>query len=114
MNACLKLAYFPHKWKTAHIIPIKKPGKNSSEVKSYRPISLLPAISKLLEKVILARLQQEEESLKNLILEQYGFRKFRSTTLQLANLVDRITKNFNIKKTTSILTLDIEKAFDTV
>lgn len=113
-NGCLKTGYFPSQWKNAHILPFKKPGKNDKFPQNYRPISLLPTLSKILEKIILSRLQEEEENKEILIQEQFGFRKYKSTVLQLAKLVDKITKNFNINKTTSVLTLDIEKAFDTV
>jgi hypothetical protein len=42
INACIRLNYIPDAWKTAEVITIPKPGKNLSEVESYRPISLLP------------------------------------------------------------------------
>lgn len=49
----LNLAYFPTPWKTASIILIPKPGKNRTDPRSYRPVSLLNLCGKLLEKVIL-------------------------------------------------------------
>ncbi|GFU24592.1 hypothetical protein TNCV_2265311 [Trichonephila clavipes] len=51
-----KLRNFPNAWKTAVIIPILKPGKNPKLAESYRPISLLPILSKLAEKIISTRL----------------------------------------------------------
>ncbi|GFX86936.1 hypothetical protein TNCV_1530251 [Trichonephila clavipes] len=51
-----KLRYFPNAWKTAVVIPILKPGKNPKLAESHRPISLLPILSKLAEKIIAARL----------------------------------------------------------
>ncbi|GFW97667.1 hypothetical protein TNCV_685371 [Trichonephila clavipes] len=51
-----KLRSFPNSWKTAVIIPILKPGKNPKLAESYRPISLLPILSKLAEKIISTRL----------------------------------------------------------
>ncbi|GFV75998.1 hypothetical protein TNCV_1455951 [Trichonephila clavipes] len=59
--------------KTAVVIPILKPGKNSVLAESYRPISLLPVLSKLAEKVILARLNDHLERENILIPEQHGF-----------------------------------------
>ncbi|GFT27603.1 hypothetical protein TNCV_3569841 [Trichonephila clavipes] len=50
-----KLRYFPNAWKTAVVIPILKPGKNPKLADSHRPISLLPILSKLAEKIISAR-----------------------------------------------------------
>jgi hypothetical protein len=55
INACIRLNYIPDAWKTAEVIMIPKRGKNLSEVESYRPISLLPIMSKLFEKLILKR-----------------------------------------------------------
>jgi hypothetical protein len=50
INAMLLLNYFPTQWKVAQIILILKPGKPPHAVPSYRPISLLPIVSKLLER----------------------------------------------------------------
>ncbi|GFW23647.1 hypothetical protein TNCV_4091901 [Trichonephila clavipes] len=61
-------------WMTAVVIPILKPDKNSALAESYRPLSLLPVLSKLAEKVILARLNDHLERENILIPEQHGFR----------------------------------------
>jgi len=55
-NAILRLEYFPSQWKIGQIIIIAKPGKNPDDVTSYRPISLLPTLTKISEKLILKRL----------------------------------------------------------
>ncbi|GFW29333.1 hypothetical protein TNCV_742751 [Trichonephila clavipes] len=60
-----KLRYFPNAWKTAVVIPILKPGKNPKLAESHRPISLLPILSKLAEKIIAARLNDYLENEKN-------------------------------------------------
>ena len=52
-NAILRHQYWPHELKLAEIILIPKSGKDPKEVESYRPISVLPIITKLLEKLIL-------------------------------------------------------------
>lgn len=98
LNACLKLQYFPKKWKEAVILPLLKPGKSSQIATSYRPISLLPTMGKILEKIILTRLSKYESKHKHIIPEQFGFRNKHSTTLQLGRITDIISKNFNIKK----------------
>lgn len=71
-------------------------------------------MSKVLETIVLERIKQHEEQNQILIPEQFGFKKHHCTVKQLARITDKITNNFNIKKTTSLLTLDIEKAFDSV
>jgi len=54
-KAKIRLEYWPKSLKIAQIIMIPKPGKNPMDVSSYRPISLLPTISKVLEKLILKK-----------------------------------------------------------
>ena len=55
-NSMLRLTYFPVLWKFAQLIMLPKPGKPPQNVTSYRPISLLPLLSKIFEKLFLNRL----------------------------------------------------------
>lgn len=113
-KACLKFSYFPEIWKNAKIVPIHKPGKIPSSPEAYRPISLLPLLGKIFEKIINRELTEFLDTNNILIEEQYGFRKGRSTLQQAARVVHKAKINFNKKLTTSVLFLDLEKAFDTV
>ncbi|GBO13759.1 RNA-directed DNA polymerase from mobile element jockey [Araneus ventricosus] len=63
----MKFGYFPTRWKTATVIPILKPGKDPTDPVSYRPISLLPSISKIAEHLILSRLNDHLEDNKILL-----------------------------------------------
>ncbi|GFT93191.1 RNA-directed DNA polymerase from mobile element jockey [Trichonephila clavipes] len=110
----LTLRYFPKSWKTAVVVPILKPGKNSALAESYRPISLLPVLSKLAEKVILARLNDYLERENILIPEQHGFRPCLSTSHQLLRVVEFIKEGNNKDECTAAVFLDIQKAFDRV
>ncbi|GFW61066.1 RNA-directed DNA polymerase from mobile element jockey [Trichonephila clavipes] len=101
-------------WKTAVVIPILKPDKNSALAESYRPISLLPVLSKLAEKVILARLNDHLERENILIPEQHGFRPRLSTSHQLLRVVEFIKEGNNKDECTAVVFLDIQKAFDRV
>jgi hypothetical protein len=104
--------HFPTEWKHARVISILKPGKDPAPPSSYRPISLLDMIGKLFEKILLARILHEV-NVRGLIRdEQFGFRPKHSTSLQLACLVDRITRNFGEKRLTGAVFLDVAKAFD--
>ena len=74
INQSFTSGIVPGNMKIAKIIPIFKSG-NQEIMNNYRPISLLPAFSKLLEKLVCKRLTSFLESYKILYKHQYGFRK---------------------------------------
>lgn len=112
INCAMKISYFPNVWKLATVVPIPKAGKNPASPESYRPISLLSSVGKIFEKVLLVRLLKAH---KNTIPDcQFGFKPEHNTVLQLSRLAHDIRCNFNDKKSTGMLLLDMEKAFDTV
>ena len=113
-NACLRISYFPKTWKHAIILAFHKPGKDKLFLQNYRPISLLPTLSKTFEKIILNRIKIHEKDNNTLMQEQFGFREGRRTVHQLARLTNDITTEFNKNKSTALILLDIEKTFDTV
>ncbi|CAF1643525.1 unnamed protein product [Rotaria magnacalcarata] len=77
-NQILKQVYIPTKWKTANIILILKPKKDKQHPSSYRPISLVNCLGKLLEKIIKQRLMLELERRNILPEHQAGFRPGKS------------------------------------
>lgn len=110
-NACIKYNYFPIEWKKSDIILFPKPGKDATAPANYRPISLLPTISKIFEKV----LQKQMEPYLNILpKQQYGFRKHLSTTMQLININEFISSAYYKNETAAMLMLDVAKAFDRV
>lgn len=113
-NACLKISYFPKDWKKAIILPFQKPGKDKHYAQNYRPISLLPTLSKVFERVILNRVLEHEMVSGILVSEQYGFRARRSTVQQLIRITNMISSSFNKNQSVAMMLLDIEKAFDAV
>ena len=90
--------HFPSVWKHARVISIFKPGKDPALPSSYRPISLLDTIGKLFENILLARILHVVSERGIMRDEQFGFRPRHSTSLQLARLVERITRNFGEKR----------------
>ncbi|GFY08606.1 probable RNA-directed DNA polymerase from transposon X-element [Trichonephila clavipes] len=114
INKSLTLNYFPKSWKEAIIFPILKPGKNKILPTSYRPISLLPKLSKITESIILTRLKIFIYTNNLLNPNQYGFTNKLSTLHPLLNLTEAITEGFQNKKSTGAVFLDIQKAFDRV
>lgn len=113
-NSMIKLRYFSIELKHSKIILFAKPGKDHAFPQNYRPISLLTGISKLFEKVILARIQSHINTNEILRNEQFGFRQGHSTDQQLVRLTEIITKGFNEKMHTGVVFLDIAQAFDKV
>ncbi|GFX02458.1 probable RNA-directed DNA polymerase from transposon X-element [Trichonephila clavipes] len=114
VNKILKFHHFPSNWKEAIIFPIIKPGKNKNLPDSYRPISLLSTLSKLTECIIPNRLKKFIND-KNLINpNQYGFTNKLSTLHPLLRLTESISEGFQKKKSTGVVFLDIQKAFNRV
>lgn len=113
LNLSLQTLIIPNVWKTARIIPIPKPGKNLDEGKSFRPISLLSPVAKLLETLILPAITDNID----LADHQHGFRKQHSTTTALHHLHHQISTGLNQNppcKRTILVALDMRSAFDTV
>ena len=108
---------FPAAWKQSTVIPILKAGKPSSSPSSYRPISLTSCISKLFEKMVLARLSYFLEANNILTPVQAGFRPGRSTVDQVLLLSQSIADGFHRRKPgarTVLAMVDFAKAFDSV
>jgi hypothetical protein len=103
----------PDALKIAKIIPIYK-SKEHDLFSNYRPISLLPTISKILEKTMHKRLFTFLESNKLLYQSQYGFRKNHSTTQAILEFVTKTVAALEDKKSTLAVFLDLSKAFDTI
>ena len=109
----LSVGIFPDRLKYAVVKQILKNG-DKSDVSNYRPISLLPAFSKVFEKVIYVRLYQHLANNNILIDEQFGFRPKSSTTAAAYNLINEVLDALNSKKLVGGIFCDLKKAFDSV
>lgn len=112
-NQSFQTGIFPDKMKIAKVIPIYKNG-NKHSFSNYRPISLLPQFSKILEKLFAHRLENFMESQNLLNDQQYGFRSNRSTSMAVMELIDKISTKTENKEYTVGLFIDLKKAFDTI
>lgn len=113
INQMFNTGIFPDKLKIAKVTPIYKKD-DETLFTNYRPISLLPVISKIFEKVIFKQLFTYFTD-KNLFYNaQYGFREEHSTELAALELVDRITLEMDKMNTPISVFLDLSKAFDTL
>lgn len=109
----LQTGVFPDAFKKSLIHPIFKSGSRDRVV-SYRPISILPSISKILEKIINTRLTNYLEQNSILSRNQYGFRRGKSTADAVHDLTDNLIRNMDGGKKSLTIFLDLAKAFDTV
>jgi hypothetical protein len=108
---------FPEIWKQAVVIPLLKKGKVAGDPTSYRPISLLPIMGKLLESLVHPRMNDYFTDRKLIPDFQTGFRKGKSTSVNLRRLYNNTyfqsTIGMNKRPTASVF-FDAKKAFDTV
>ena len=115
INLCFTSGIFPNCLKNAIIIPIYKKGI-STDMSNYRPIALLPFISKILERCIFDRISQYASDYNLLAPTQFGFRKGLSTKDALLLITEKIYDAFNVGGGTFNINvyIDFQKAFDTV
>ena len=113
INLSIKLASFPDEAKTAKIKPLFKKSSRL-DPKNYRPISLLPILSKVFERVVHDQTQAFLEGNKLFYEFQSGFRKNHSTNFCLSYLNDKITRGFDSGQYTGMILIDLQKAFDTI
>ena len=112
-NQSLFTGIFPEKLKIAKVIPLFKKG-NDRLFDNYRPISLLPSISKVIEKIVYKQLYNYFVE-NNLIYDsQYGFRELHSTELAGLEITDRLTQSLDKGDVPMTIYLDLSKAFDTL
>jgi len=107
-------ANIPQTYKVSTIIPIHKPKKDKTLIESYRPISLNPCISKILDKIIYKRLWWFVTTNKLLNSHQLGFRKGKSVTDCLLFVDALFSRALSEKRLASIISLDFEKAFEKI
>lgn len=113
-NFSLKFNHIPYNYKNATIIMIPKPMKDGLNPSNYRPISLLNTLSKLLERIIMNRLQYWIKE-QNLITPlQCGFVRHRQTSDHLLRITQNGLESFNRNEKMGAIFVDIEKAFDKV
>ena len=104
---------FPSLWKHAHVKPLHKGGDKLS-LSNYRPISLLPILSKALERVVRKQLVQHLTDNHLLYPLQSGFRSGHSTSTALLHYTNDWYAALDCGLLVGFLFLDVSKAFDTV
>jgi len=112
-NISFSSGIFPNGMKTAKVIPLFKSG-DRCEFSNYRPVSILPQFSKILEKLFNIRLLSFLKCSDILSTNQFGFREGHSTTLALMDMVENITSSIDNGKAAAGVYIDLKKAFDTI
>ena len=112
LSSCLRRLKIPKIWRRPLVVAIPKPMKPIGDPKSYRPISLLCVLYKILERLIYAQV----EPLIDLLLpkEQAGFRRGKPTVDQVVLLTQNIEDSFEAKKKAGAVVVDLTAANDTV
>lgn len=113
INLSVKTKTFPESWKTATITPVYKSG-DKDIASNYRPIAILPVVSKVLEKIVAEQLVEYLESNQLLHPQQFGFRPKYSTETATCYLLERVKGLLDKGHVVRAVFLDLKKAFDTV
>eukprot|EP00666_Eupelagonemidae_sp_cell4sb_P018047 gene18047-biopygen3714 len=87
-NCCIRERKLPDQWKRAEVVPIWKNKGNQKEAKYYRPVSMLPAIARLVERTLAGQLKEHIRRNDILPKFQHGFRAHHSTETAIMQLVD--------------------------
>ena len=111
-DSLLALNYFPRAWKEGELVYFRKEGKPPHLPTSYRPITLLPILGKIFEKLILKRIHHYLTLSNTLSGKQHGFVERRSTETALKTLLSHITLNKQNNLYTSLISIDFAGAFD--
>ena len=113
INKSLCTGYFPNSLKTARVIPLHKSG-SEDDVNNYRPVSILPILSKLFERIVYNRVYSFLEKYNLLNHSQYGFRKGKSTIQAVMDQLEYVYRNIDSGNVVVSFFIDFSKAFDCI
>ena len=114
INQSIRTGYFPSDWKKTIVSPILKAGKDKTSPESYRPVSLLSALSRIMELMIAGEMDRYAEGSEILPDATHGYRKNRSTVTALLEVTSDIIEGYDSNQLLSFTALDISAGFDTV
>ena len=113
VNTSIVTGEYPSVWQHALVTPTFKSG-DPDEITNYRPISILPVLSKIIEKVVANQLMEYLETNNLLSKTQHGFRRGLSTETALTTVMNKIYDNMDHNKITLLTLCDLSKSFDNV
>ena len=112
-NTSIETSRFPDSWKVARVTPIFKDGDRADK-SNYRPISVMPVISRLFEKLVTNQLCQYMNDNGHFSCGQSGFLRLHSTVTCLLKNTDDWYNGMDLGKLVGLVFIDLKKAFDTV
>ena len=112
-NCCIREGYYPSSFKVARVVPVFK-AEDPTKFSNYRPVSVLPVLSQIFERVLKTRLTEFMDRHEVIIPGQYGFRKRHSTAMAVLDMVEKVRMAWAEKKIALGVFIDLKKAFDTV
>lgn len=110
INQSLTTGIFPHKLKIAKVIPLYKKN-DKTMLDNYRPISLLPSISKVFERIVYNQLYEYLTTNEILFKSQYGFRKAHSTEMATLEMTDTLLQSLDKGNIPISILLDLSNFF---
>ena len=113
-NKSIACGKYPRMWKMACVKPVFKGKGSPSEVKNYRPISLLPCLSKIFERLVFKAMYEHLSAHKLLTDNQSGYRPGHDTQLQLVYLTDKLYKSLDQSEDFTVVYLDISRYFEKI
>ena len=112
-NCCIREGYYPPCFKVARVVPVFK-SEDPTVFSHYRPVSVLPVLSQIFERLLKVRLIEFLDRNKVVIPGQYGFRKGHSTDMAILDMVEKVRSAWAVKNVALGVFVDLKKAFDTV
>ena len=112
-NCCMREGHYPASFKVARVVPVFK-SEDPTQFSNYRPVSVLPILSQVFERVLKSRLVQFFAEKEVIIPGQYGFRSGHSTAMAILDMVEKIRAAWTEKNSALGIFVDLKKAFDTV
>jgi hypothetical protein len=112
-NCCMRGGHYPAFFKVARVVLVFK-SEDPTEFSNYRPISVLPVLSQVFERVLQGRLLEFLDRQGVDIPGQYGFRFGHSTAMAVLDMVERVREAWRKKNVTLGVFIDLKKAFNTV
>ena len=112
-NHSIKTSKYPSLWKFSLVTPTHKDG-NAHDLSHYRKISILPAVSKVFERILIQQLRFYLEDNKLINAHQHGFRGNQSFQTALLSLSNRLFAARDLKNYSIISIIDFSQAFDTL